>query len=207
MLILSAAVPYSGVDPQHIPQLLPTGPAEAYTIFANDVLLEMLDQSFHKNGLQPSDCKGLFTKSALQTFHGQQHKCVTQNWWQPSILDVLSDEDAAVVESHACMFGSDRVKRTCLVANSDIIESLQMLCNGEHDHASWRGDSGELQTSQEAAYPAGFCSAVAGLVHDKLRSGIQQSFWGTRAHVSGQDQKSIFLQAQTGMFPVLAGRN
>jgi len=36
-----------------------------------------------------------------------------------------------------CMFGGLRLKKTCLASNNLAIVSLNILCNGDHEHAPW----------------------------------------------------------------------
>ena len=69
---------------------------------------------------------------------------------------------------HSCMYGGLRPKRTGLLANFDIT-SLEALCDDSHDHAPWRSfsdDSIHFHTSEEAAYPPQFCTAVTSLLAD-----------------------------------------
>ncbi|CAE7519874.1 unnamed protein product [Symbiodinium sp. CCMP2592] len=69
-------------------------------------------------------------------------------------------------ELHACMYGSSRRKRTALLATCTL-PGLMLQCDGAHKHKRW-GRSRDPQTgqwkyatSEETAYPAGFCAAAA----------------------------------------------
>jgi hypothetical protein len=69
---------------------------------------------------------------------------------------------------HNCMYGGFRPKPTGLLANFDI-SSLAILCDDLHEHAPWRSSSEDeihFHTSEEAAYPQLFCTAVANLLAD-----------------------------------------
>ena len=69
---------------------------------------------------------------------------------------------------HNCMYGGLRPKRTGLLANFDI-SSLAITCDNLHEHAPWRSSSNneiQFHTSEEAAYPHLFCTAVANLLAD-----------------------------------------
>jgi hypothetical protein len=66
------------------------------------------------------------------------------------------------------MYGGFRPKPTGLLANFDI-SSLAILCDDLHEHAPWRSSSEDeihFHTSEEAAYPQLFCTAVANLLAD-----------------------------------------
>ncbi|CAE7270489.1 unnamed protein product [Symbiodinium sp. CCMP2592] len=60
-------------------------------------------------------------------------------------------------ESDFCMFGGQRLKRTALLSNSPLVQSLAAQCDGTHTHAAWGRVEGEFVTKQESAYPALFC--------------------------------------------------
>ena len=53
-------------------------------------------------------------------------------------------------ELHNCMFGGLRLKRTCLASNNAAIMSLNVLCDGAHEHAPWGMHDGVFDTAREA---------------------------------------------------------
>ena len=50
------------------------------------------------------------------------------------------------------MFGGKRQKRTCLASNSSAVMSLNILCDGQHEHAPWSINNGVFDTAPEAEY-------------------------------------------------------
>ena len=70
----------------------------------------------------------------------------------------------------ACAHGSNRDKRTKLLATENLFSNLAQDCPGDHTHASWQpfqGDSGIVfPTAMEAEYPALLCKRMAQSVLD-----------------------------------------
>ena len=75
---------------------------------------------------------------------------------------------------HACMYGSARDKKTSLLSTHPL-PSMQLLCDGQHSHLPWgrrkNGTSWAFATAAEAAYPKGFCSALAKDICDIMTAG------------------------------------
>lgn len=81
-------------------------------------------------------------------------------------------QDFPKILFHNCMYGGLRPKRTGLLSNFDI-SSLAIICDNLHEHAPWRSSSAteiRFHTSEEAAYPQLFCTAVANLIADIAKS-------------------------------------
>ena len=76
-------------------------------------------------------------------------------------------------DHQACMYGSDRDKKTSLFSTHSL-PSMQLMCNKQHAHLPWgRNKSGKawtFATSAEAEYPKGFCAALAKDVCDIMSS-------------------------------------
>ncbi|CAL1153917.1 unnamed protein product [Cladocopium goreaui] len=84
----------------------------------------------------------------------------TRSWlWELPIIMALL-ECCFFVHLHACMFGGARKKKTSLLTNESMFESLSVFCDGSHEHAPWGIDeNNEFNTAKEAQYPQGFCEA------------------------------------------------
>ena len=82
--------------------------------------------------------------------------------WETSYLkDVEKNTDPFYCELHNCMFGGKRLKRTCLASNSSAVMSLNILCDGQHEHAPWSINNGVFDTSLEAEYTPCLAKALA----------------------------------------------
>ena len=68
----------------------------------------------------------------------------------------------------ACSHGSDRDKRTKLLATPSVFSDLEQYCRGDHQHASWAPyhHNGRLMfpTASEAEYPTVLCNRMASCV-------------------------------------------
>ena len=68
----------------------------------------------------------------------------------------------------ACAHGSDRDKRTKLLATPTVFSDLEQYCSGDHQHASWTPyqHNGRLcfPTASEAEYPTILCDRMAACV-------------------------------------------
>ena len=71
-------------------------------------------------------------------------------------------------ELHNCMFGGQRLKRTCLASNLGAIMSLNVLCDGRHEHAPWTITNGVFDTSLEAEYTPMLARALATTVLEAI---------------------------------------
>ena len=87
----------------------------------------------------------------------------TRSWiWQyramPNLISRLH-----VYDCHMCMHGGLRKKATRLVSNSPDFKGMRRLCDGSHEHLSWKPVNGEFVTAAEAVYPAAFCKKLTAL--------------------------------------------
>ena len=61
---------------------------------------------------------------------------LTSLLWETSYWkDIAEATDPYYFELHNCMFGGKRLKRTCLASNNSAVMSLNILCDGQHEHA------------------------------------------------------------------------
>ena len=71
------------------------------------------------------------------------------------------------IDFHNCAHGGSRDKLTRLWSNKEWGQSLQLLCDGQHTHASWRprvvNNKLTFPTAEEAAYPWLFCERVVNI--------------------------------------------
>jgi len=69
------------------------------------------------------------------------------------------------VDFHACMHGSERDKRTRLLASSGLYDTLALECDRNHVHKPWyvvaKGRHLEFATALEAEYPQLLCQRMA----------------------------------------------
>ena len=71
-------------------------------------------------------------------------------------------------ELHNCMFGGQRLKRTCIASNQCSIWSLGIKCDGQHLHAPWTINDGVFDTSLEAEYIPMLARALASTVLEAI---------------------------------------
>ena len=71
-------------------------------------------------------------------------------------------------ELHNCMFGGQRLKKTCLASNNRSIMSLNILCSGDHEHAPWSMQDGIFDTAREAEYTPQLAKALATTVLESI---------------------------------------
>ena len=82
--------------------------------------------------------------------------------WETSYWrDVEEATSPFYCELHNCMFGCQRLKRTCLASNNGAVMSLNVLCDGRHEHAPWSMTDGVFDTSLEAEYTPMLAKALA----------------------------------------------
>ena len=87
---------------------------------------------------------------------------LTSLLWETSYWkDIEKDTDPFYCELHNCMFGGKRLKRTCLASNCSAVMSLNILCDGQHEHAPWSINNGVFDTSLEAEYTPCLAKALA----------------------------------------------
>ena len=87
---------------------------------------------------------------------------LTSLLWDTSYWkDIEKCTDPFYCELHNCMFGGKRLKRTCLASNSSAVMSLNILCDGQHEHAPWPINNGVFDTSLEAEYTPCLAKALA----------------------------------------------
>eukprot|EP00435_Cladocopium_sp_Y103_P010565 s3649_g2.t1 len=71
-------------------------------------------------------------------------------------------------ELHNCMFGGTRLKRTCLASNNSAVMALNVLCDGQHEHAPWSMTNGVFDTSLEAEYTPTLARAIATTISEAI---------------------------------------
>ena len=82
--------------------------------------------------------------------------------WETSYWrDVEEATSPFYCELHNCMFGCQRLKRTCLASNNGAVMSLNVLCDGRHEHAPWSMTDGVFDTSLQAEYTPMLAKALA----------------------------------------------
>jgi hypothetical protein len=78
------------------------------------------------------------------------------------------------IDFHNCAHGGQRDKLTRLWSNKDWGQELQLFCDGQHAHASWRprviNNRLTFPTAEEAAYPWLFCERVVNIVEQVAQS-------------------------------------
>ena len=66
------------------------------------------------------------------------------------------------------MFDGLRLKRTCIASNNEAVMALNILCDGNHDHAPWSMENGIFDTAREAEYTPALSKALATVVLESL---------------------------------------
>ena len=102
--------------------------------------------------------------------------------WETSYwCDIKQHTDPFYCELHNCMFGGQRLKRTCIASNNKAIMALNVLCDGRHEHAPWSMTDGVFDTSLEAEYTPMLAKALASVILEsianeyKLKNVVQYS--------------------------------
>ena len=94
---------------------------------------------------------------------------LTSLLWETSYwTDVHNATDPYYCELHNCMFGGKRQKRTCLASNSSAVMFLNILCDGQHEHAPWSINNGVFDTALEAEYTPVFAKALATAILESI---------------------------------------
>ena len=81
---------------------------------------------------------------------------------------VDSQVHAFYAELHNCMFGGQRMKRTCIASNNEAVMSLNVLCDGNHEHAPWSMQDGIFDTAREAEYTPALAKALATVILESI---------------------------------------
>ena len=92
-------------------------------------------------------------------------------YWKTSFAQrFLTILGGYMTDFHNCCHGGSRDKLTSFWSNKDWMQPLQMFCDGQHQHQSWRPKirDGRLvfPTAEEAAYPWLLCTRIINLVLD-----------------------------------------
>ena len=145
-------------------------------------------------GLGALDSAKVASANALYRFAVQVlHTCMllsvlvsvenpTRSWlWRILAFLIRSHDDTRLREFwnnlrcnvfDACMHGSRRDKSTMWRATPGVFECLQVVCSGDHVHASWQpqqvGAKTLFPTAEEAEYPPLLCKRVAACVKEAL---------------------------------------
>ncbi|CAE7926611.1 unnamed protein product, partial [Symbiodinium necroappetens] len=94
---------------------------------------------------------------------------LAQDLPDPSAWHTLED-----VHFHACMWGSDRAKRTTFRATPGLCSGLAVDCDGSHEHASWTptvtAQGVVFPTAGEAEYPRELATAYSAFALTALQA-------------------------------------
>ena len=92
-------------------------------------------------------------------------------WETTYIRDLINylaylDHVALWTEFQNCAFGGARPKWSAFLHNLPVFHELEVngKCKNDHQHKPWGSSGGGFATSEETAYPAGLCLAIANLV-------------------------------------------
>ena len=88
--------------------------------------------------------------------------------WETTYWDDVRPLKPYYCEIHNCMLGGRRLKRTCLASNHPAIQSLNIICDGQHTHEPWTVSNGVFDTSLEAEYTPLFAMTVARTVIEAI---------------------------------------
>lgn len=121
-------------------------------------------------------------------------------YWATSFaLRFLQRSESFWIDFHNCAHGGLRDKLTRRWSNKEWGQSLQLFCDKQHHHASWRprviNNRLNCPTAEEAAYPWLFCERVANVVED-----LAQSFGAVTL-------STLHEQVSSRARPVLLGLN
>ena len=113
----------------------------------------------------------LYTKAAafIDRLLDARHFVVIENpsnswlWSLPMMRRIV--QRCLFVHLHACMFGSQRKKKTSLLTNIEALLEMGILCDDSHPHAEWGLDEqNNFNTAKEAEYPRQFCEVYIDIV-------------------------------------------
>ena len=90
-------------------------------------------------------------------------------WVHPDIAALQHLEGVKAIAFHTCMYGAPRRKETAVWTNVDELSSLQLSCDGKHQHMKWGivkdKHRSHFATRDECAYNAQLSKAWAQLIH------------------------------------------
>ena len=93
--------------------------------------------------------------------------------WETSYWRKVQSLSPIYCELHNCMFGGERLKRTCLASNNPAVLQLNILCDNQHAHKPWSFQQGQFDTAREAEYTPQFAKALATAVVASLTKANQ----------------------------------
>ena len=89
--------------------------------------------------------------------------------WETSYRrEIAAETDPFYCELHNCMFGGQRMKRTCLASNNKAIMALNVPCNSRHAYAPWSMTDGVFDTALEGEYTPMLAKALATVVLEAI---------------------------------------
>ena len=94
-------------------------------------------------------------------------------------------------EVHNCMYGGQRLKRSCFASNNPCIMQLQVFCDNQHVHLPWTVQNGVFDTSLEAEYTPMLAKTFATIMIE----GIAQSLQIANTHVFSKKLKLSHFHA------------
>ncbi len=119
-------------------------------------------------------------------------------WHVPGFRQLLSSGGITFREWHNCMHGGKRKKWSGYATNIDEFSSLELSCDGSHQHAPWgvRDQSGALvfDSTSEAEYPQLLCSRMAKIMFDIA---IGQGAVGPASSNDSADTERTLKRART----------
>ena len=69
--------------------------------------------------------------------------------------------------------GDARLKRTCLASNNRAVMALDIVCNGDHEHAPWGVHDGIFDTAREAEYTPQLAKSLATTVLESVAGQVK----------------------------------
>ena len=114
-----------------------------------------------------------YMASLILKLHAKNKAWTVENpWtsllWCTSYWRKLQHLQPFYCELHNCMFGGQRLKRTCIASNQCSIVSLGIKCDGQHLHAPWTVKDGVFDTSLEAEYTPMLAKALASTILEAI---------------------------------------
>ena len=89
--------------------------------------------------------------------------------WETSYWQTIDEKlRPFYCELHNCMFGGQRLKKTCIASNRKSVMGLNILCSGDHDRAPWSIQDGIFDTAREAEYTPALAKALATVILESI---------------------------------------
>ena len=85
-------------------------------------------------------------------------------WKMPAMRKLAEKLAVRRYAHHACMYGGNRDKHTCILSNTNEAHALTKKCDGSHTHLPWgiKWNKGwSFATAEECEYPERLCAEIA----------------------------------------------